>query len=739
MQFAVLLSAILILVTHLVIKHRPRFRGFSCLRAGGKISERIVRVERGIAKGNAKLLNEIKIFNRMGLVMPCRRGVPVLYSQFLGRLVLDPSFVVRNSDGIARLLYVCAAMNLFGNSKEGIVRRQLMKNCVYVFGQKDVVKRKIPLRGGVAAKQTGWFSLATTPRFKYLGNQFIFAQNRKDRPSYTIYDGKKHSADKVLPVQCFETTAEKFVHFVAPEKFKYNLSHTADTFYAVGDGKAVGVYVPDKVTFGSSICEHGGSQKGDDLKVYATSEGDKYYVVTAKTKSEVTSIVGLLKKRRGKLDFLLTADEANEVTQIESLFNRAWSSRFVKGDNLKDKFATASKYVPTLFLPTLVYAIEHTDDFFAVVDSFKLFHRIAKTGNNMNVVFLYSSMHDEAREVIKAFADKDEARELIAAGVFLFFVDRIKADSKAVNYLSLMADAKSPFKIKGCPENRGGVFDSIETITHISNSFPITHTVYVRNTLKQPTRTKTNIPLDVGNELEGLPFGMPAICRRVGANLQVTSLKTGRSSTYKLPPGAVITDNFGRAIGDTEIACERVFIQCDIRLTGFEEKVLKIIKGEGGLSRSERKQAFLGSLENVKITSAKKWLNNIFGLEIVDGTNDLLVTRLKTAIKDYEYDVFHALLAKRETLTADIYALLIERVIGIKLLRGKIQLVPVIALTGSFELSFSYDERQRGTTISPDNRYNGTPYNFKVTERGSGFIINYGENEYKNFLQVSVN
>jgi hypothetical protein len=564
MQIAVLLSAILILLTHIIIKRRPKFRGFWCLRAGGKIKDKIVRIERlSIGFISQRLLNEIKIFNRMRLVMPCRRGVPVLYSQFLGRLIIDPSFVVRNSDGIARLLYICAAANYFNHSKDGLVRRQLMKNCLYAFGQRDIVKRVIrimrPTFRGI--------SVYRHTRFKYLGRQFVFAKKRQDRLSYTIYDGKKHCADKVLPVQCFEFTGERFSYRLAPDKFKYNLTHTSDTFYAVTEGKALGLYVPDKVSFGSSLCE-----SGDELRVYATSKGDKFYIITAKTKQEVTSIVGLLKKRRGKIDYLLTTDEAKEVSQIESLFERAWASRFVKGDDLKKKFTSASKYVPTLFLPTLVYQIEQPDDFFEVVDNFKYFRRIASTGNNLNIVFLYSSMSGSASDAIRSYANHGEAQELINAGVFLFFIDRITADKKAVNYLSLVFEGRARVAMSRSTRN------NVEVNTHIGTSSPITHTIYVRNTQKQRQATTVNIPIDVGSELEGLPFGMPSVCRRVGASLRVTNLKSGRSSMYKLPMGSTVTDEFGRTISECEIMCETVLVRCNIRLAKFEEKIFKIIK-----------------------------------------------------------------------------------------------------------------------------------------------------------------
>lgn len=711
MQLAILLSAFLILSALISIARRPKFAGNASLRPGGKVSERIVKIEKQLCRKveivSKKLLREIKIFNKLKLVMPCRHGVPVIYSQYLGRLVLEPRWVLRDSDGIARLLYICAAANLYGRTVDTLVRRQLLKNMLYVFGFRDIIKKTRKL----VLTQRSLF-INKQARFKYLSSRFIFAQNRVDRPSYTVYENKKHYIDKVLPVECFETSLEKFSYFVSNDKFKYSLTHTSDTFFAVGEGKTIGLYVPDKVSFGSSICE-----KVNDLMVHATSEGNKYYVIHAKSKPEVTSIIGELKRRRGRMDYLLTADEAKEVAQIEAIFERAWMSCFVRGEGLKDKFTSACKYVPTLFLPTLSFTIEKPDDFFAVVDNFKLFRKIAQTGNSINVVFLYSSPNDEVREIIKAFIDKDEAKELISKGVFLFFVDRVQAEDKAVNYLSLMSEPPPKTRTYSASDQK-----DVEVVTHITNSYPITHTIYIRNTSKTAKTAKVRTPISVGSEIEGLPFGMPSICSRTGANLQVTSLKSGRSSNFKLPIGATVTDEFGRTIGEGETACNRVFVGCDVKLGAFEEKVLKIVKGEGGISRAGQKQTFLGSLENVMVKGDLR-LQRIFEMNVTDGTDDKLCSALKESIRNFDISLFFALLAKRDTISSDVYAVIINRVIGIKLLRGKIQLMPCIAITGSFELCFSYKDM---------------PYNFHVKQKGGGFTVNYGDTEHRNFLQVAV-
>jgi len=81
-----------------------------------------------------KINHEIKIFNKMHLIMPSKKGVPLLYLKWLERLHAEPRRRVKSTDGFERLLYLCAAAKLYESSRDEPVRRQLLKNCWYVLG-----------------------------------------------------------------------------------------------------------------------------------------------------------------------------------------------------------------------------------------------------------------------------------------------------------------------------------------------------------------------------------------------------------------------------------------------------------------------------------------------------------------------------------------------------------------------------------------------------------------------------
>ena len=756
MVFAVLLGFLMLAVAGWVFTRRSRYAGFACLRGGGVARERVVRL-RQLKSGHrveneckvfGKLNNEIKLFNKMHIVMPCRNGVAVHYINSLGNLVRNPRWVPKAGDGFAKLLYLYATANLMLRSGDALVRRQLIKNCLFVFGR-TVIKRS-----GLALHPI-YINLYAhrQARYKFLNSKILGGADfeiggerfeRRNAVSYVTFYNKditvKHYVDKYLPVGCYHIKTDKDIRFaitVGADKMKYNLSHTADTFVSVCEGRAVGVYVDGRAAFGSSICE-----KTDDMKVYVNFEGGinaKIFVVHGRNKAEVLQLVGDLKRRGGRLDYLCNAGEARDVRAIEGLFVTACDGKFVSGEGLREKFIAATKYVPTLFLPTLVYTIEEKQDFFDVVDRFEYFRRIARAGRNINVVFMYSGMNDNVRAIINAFVDKGEARGLIDAGVFLFFVDKVKSDAGAVNYLSLMAERACNEKRKKSGKDKYSyLFNKAEagnndcftdnsavvTARHVSNSFPVTHSVFVRNTASRGQSARVFIRIDVG------AGGYASVVAKRGAVVVVAGLKPGtRSCNFSLPTGAVVLTDGGDRVEKLETVCERFFVAVDVRLSAHEERVFKIVKNDGGLGRAERKQTFIGSIENLTVRATDSRFEKLFAHKITDtddGTRkaEELLSNIKSAVRNYDIDLFHVLLGRHNGVTTDIWAFLVSKVLGIKLVRGKVQLTPCIQITGDFELTFEHA---------------GTPYNFTVKQHAGGaFTINYGEQEYTNFVQVAV-
>jgi len=562
------------------------------------------------------------------------------------------------------------------------------------------------------------------------------AQDTRFLNSYTVkHDGGaviKNYCDKTLPAECYEIRGRyRFAHNFGWDKFKCTVTHTTDTFFCQHADNVTAVFVSgEEVNFETSLAE-----KTSDQWVYINVGGTvreatgaqsaplgrpvKIFIIKTKTKLEATEAVREIKQRGCRFDYLLTADEIANNRMLEALYTRAYVSRFVTGENLAACYREASRYVPTLHLPTLVYTVEETQELFDILDAFNKFKQLVSACGNLNIVILYSSQNDIVRGHITAFTDRSEARDLIDTGVFLFFVDKVKIPNGAVYYLSRMQTTHplgTPF-IKGGNSCRFPSFmegwhadrrDGVVCETVVSNSYPITHTVIVNNTLAKAVRADVSVPLDLG--------GMRVVSKK-GSDITAAHLGNGKTSRYKLPAGAEISDN------GTEFVTDKLFVQINCKLAGFEEKIFKIIKNENVITAKQKKEQFIGSLVNITVKSSKREFSRLFELAVTDTHDEVLLSALKSAIRNFDSAVFFALLSKRDKLPADVFALIIEKVVGLKLLRGTVQLAPNVLLAGGFELSFEYG---------------GRPYHFNVREKGSGFTVLHDGVEHTNFLQVSV-
>ena len=662
---------------------------------------------RYLPKFFCKINKEIKIFNKMKIVMPCRRGYAMEYLDCYKRLMQKPNSVFPGGDGIAKLFYAYACAKLFLRSDNQFVRKQMLKNCLYVFGAKTIVKKQ-----GKAKLLDMKFYTHRQVAFKYLGSEILDGANfelrgqelcKRNSASYITYYNDdvsvKYYVARNMPAQCYEVTgtANTFSYIVGDDKMKFDLTHTADTFYASCKGQATAMFVNGRANFGSSLAE-----KCEELRIYAELQGNaKIFIIKGKTKSEVVRMVSQVKHSGCNVDYLFDSKERKIAREIEETYAMAERSKYVSGEDLRDKYVATNKIIPTLYLPTLVYNMQRVQDFFDVVDRAWLFERIACVGRNLNLVFLYSSQNDEIREIINAFVDKSEMKSLINAGVFVFFVDRIKESNPVVNFLNLMAEVrKNP--------NKARKHKDIDVTSHIGNNFPITHSFFVRNTHSRTRSAKVDVHIDLGT---------PSVIWKDGAILHAVGLKNySKPYNYKIPTGGVVDIK-------NQLIATSFAITLDVKLAPHEEKVFKIVKNDGVPSRAEKKQAFIGSIEDLKIVSSDLRLTKLFASEIIDKQTDTKkLDMIKRAVSNYDKELFFVLL-RNHRIDSDLWTFLIEKVIGIKLVKGKIQLMPCVQITGDFELRFSYK---------------GSPYKFMVKQSNSGFIINYLEKEFKNFAQLDV-
>jgi len=472
-----------------------------------------LRGNRFDAKVFGKINREIKIFNRMKLIMPRRHKVPVLYLEWMAKLRADPHILVRSRDPFQKLMYLYAASNLYAACYDGFTRRQLYKNLLYVFGKEPVrVIRvfRLSKRRLFAIRQ---------PHFRYTRLGFVPREScTRFSHSYIVKtDGGaeiKTYTDNTLPVRCFEIRGNhRFTYTFAPDKMKCTVGHTSDTFFCTCNNTVTAVFVHGaRVSFENSL-----AQKEKELILYINvKDGAKIFILHAKTKQEAQTITAQLRKQGARLDYLQTSQQIAENQEIEKLYSRACFSRFITGEKLGNRYAAAVRHVPTLYLPTMVYDVTEPTELFTVIDNFSRFHAIARTAGHINVVVLYSSQNDVVREYIAAFTNRNDAKNLVRAGVFVFFIDRVRVPNDVVYYFSQMLEAdSSPFYKGGDAGTASGVLNLIVSRKNVSYS--------VTNLSTGVTKYHHLKPNENVLDARGRPIekGRDAVCQKV----HVTTVK----------------------------------------------------------------------------------------------------------------------------------------------------------------------------------------------------------------------
>ena len=452
-----------------------------------------------------KINREIAIFNKMKIVLPSTKGLPNLYIKWLGRLHVNPYERANSADPIEKLMYLYAACVLFGKTSDEFRKRQYFKDILYAFGTKKVVNKVIAFGLKPLKISNRKLFAIRQPMFKFLQTKFVVREeNLRFANSYAIktvgaaqiknYVGTIHGTK--YSVECFEVDGKyRFTHDFASDKFKSTFSHTSDTFYCTFRNKAVAVVVQGqpRVNFETNLAD-----KDPNLLLFINvKERAKIFVLESDTKVNVMRLISKLKGTDGKVDYLQAPEQIAQTREIEELAEKAYLSRFVTGEKLKNRQLAAQRLVPTIHIPTLVFDVTDGGELFAAIDFFGHFRAMAAAGMNINVVILYSSQNDVVREFIGAFTSRREAAELVAAGVFLFFIDKIKASNDAVYYLSKMA-------------NLSAVHAHAHSQTDLS-----TGTVIVS---------------------------------RKNVSYSLTNPRTGITKYYRLTPGSQVADEFGRII-----------------------------------------------------------------------------------------------------------------------------------------------------------------------------------------------
>jgi len=599
MELALLVSALIVVVATYFLMSKKKCAKTYPGNYEGKERDAIVKlkVPQQFSKQKhylfKKVVREIKIFNKLNFVMPCVGSTPILYSTMLGRLYINPKYKIPDLSGFTRLIYAYAAMTLYLRETDPIKARQLIKGAAVAFLTQNKVKRRMsigkllkrplytvpqPLYKVMKGAECSVVSTKLcSPPFEVLIDGVPWRMSPRFSYSYCVWgEGVKHYVSKDLPVQCFEAKrGMNFIYKTGFDKMKCSLSQTSDTFHFSHEGEFFALYVvSEKKEFGSSL-----PRRSPTLDIHlGVAEGAKIFLVKGNSKQEVTKTIGKIRIDGNSVDYILTKEEIETRRLCDEILSCCYMSRLMRLENLRKKYLAASKLVPTLTLPSIVHAVEAQSDLFPIIDSFPTLHMLAECGVSMNIIIIYNSANRVTYENISAFTNSDEVRALIERGVFVFFIDKVRAKSLAINYLCTMQEAA---------QGRSLIANNMPFAQHQDCSVSVQSSsgimsIFATNTSKQSVRTSVFVPLVLGKACEKSIFMHPVIVSRNGTRCSVLSQKSGHSVTLKLPAGAKIYTMRGEQIEKAEYQTERILVRLDVQLKAGQEKIYEIIRLQKG-------------------------------------------------------------------------------------------------------------------------------------------------------------
>lgn len=527
-----------ILVSATLFFVERKFRGtLVSLPQKTKIKVVNLRIRRSF--GKTLVTREIKLFNKMRLAMECQGGLPIAYINYLGRLYINPQFRPKKTLPEFKVLYLYAVLNLRSKEKCPLRLRQLQKNLLFVYRSfMPVIKRNVI----ISRVTQGTFFVFKQPSLKIIGNRVQRLEGIA-YPSYIKNQRFKHFSDKSRKIECYEALDSGPIEIkVADDKTQWNIGHALDTIYMTNRKQATvhAIYTTQKEpVFQTTIAK---KKKALEVKIDAKC-GAKVFHIIGQTKQDVQSQIALIKDQGHRLDYLLKDDQADIFERAEQIINSAFYSRYISGDNLVDACEQVKKMIPTILNPT--YVCENIPQ----LDVLKL---VAALGVKLNIVVLSSSQNTDAQKIIESFISKKEVRALINSNILFFFVDRMKASAAVVSFLSSMQEARQQ---KIC-QSHERILVSVQTALNVTS-------IFLTNTLNKLVKGTAVVPLSL---VSGF-----AIYKKIGRKLFV------RDTEFKLPFNCTVN---GVEDG-TEFITDKLWLQLDITLKSFEERILEVVKKVG--------------------------------------------------------------------------------------------------------------------------------------------------------------
>lgn len=609
----------------------------------GTIKTRIIRLPLKHIK-HRQLRREIKIFNRLNLVLPTVGGVAIVYREQMKALLRNPQQRV-SGDPYLRLFYVYASYVLAQKIDNEVTRRQLLRNITFLLApRRKIVQRIKP----IWSRQN--YQLYPTPIFKVFGDCYHDPlepafQTAKTwqvvvHGSYIKYYNedlviKRYARAYTLSAQRTQTITLK----VALDKADFDcvVSRGTVTCKHLLTGEIHTYAVRgDNVRLATSICA-----KVDALEIYITWQGEAR-----------VSLDG------GEAEWLPSIQVAAN-RRLERILNSAYQSKFIQGERLRARYLAAQKIIPSLDGFTEVVAVHSLEDFWKVWNQLSDYRYLARLVQGFSLVFLYSSALPKLEDVILSTAQAEQIAACHSDYLWIYFVDRTVTEPDALYCLTKFTQATHFVPIQPTPAG-----------LEMSKAWPYVKTLTVTNTLPQKMTRNLVVPL---------VFHRPVVVSANGTVLTVVGLISGHVSNYVLPVPMHITG---------EYLTTHLNIPLKVKLAGYETRQFTITRRESSLQKRLTKKELALALREIQVCTDDKKLNELFKKTVVGDEDAGVLAAVKVAYQNQDRKLLLAALGERHQITADVWQYLLTQFVGIRVRADKIYLSPCVNVMGEFTVSF---------------------------------------------------
>lgn len=609
----------------------------------GKVKQKLIRLPlKNIC--NIKLCREIKIFNRLCIVMPTVGGVAVAYREQMRALLRNPQ-QRPGANPYARLFYAYACYVLAQKSPREVTRRQLQRNLTFLLAPKCKIVKSI---AAVWSRQK--YELYPLPVYKVFGDCYYDPLQpgiKINQPwqivahgSYVKYYNQNLTIKRYAHAYHLDACETQTVTLkVAPDKHDFDcvVSRGVVTCKNLVTGESHTYAVRgDQVRLATSVCD-----KIDALEIYVTWQGE------AKI-----SLDG------GDAQWLTLA-EVQTNQRLEFIVNAAYRSRYVTGEHLRSRYLSALKVVPSLEHLSKVVIIQDEDELHQVWQRLGDYRKLAQLLRGFNLVLIYSGAVPNIAQAISNLATPAVVKSCHDNFLWLYFVDRTVTDPDALYYLTKVA--------------QGGRFVPLEptpTGLSISRTWPYVKTLTVTNTLPKQMTKNLVVPL---------VFHQPMVVSAQGSVLKAVNLMTGQVNHYVLPTTMQIAN---------EWITTHINIPLKVKLAGYETRQFTITRRESSTKQRLTKKELATALSEIQIATDDKKLDALFSKSVVEGEDVKTLAAVKVAYQNQDRKMLMVALSERHQITVDVWQYLLTQFVGLRVRGDKIYLAPCVNVMGEFTITF---------------------------------------------------